>query len=906
MLQIKNIRKEYQTGELVQTALDGVSLNLRDSEFVAILGPSGSGKTTFLNIIGGLDHYDAGDIIINGISTKKYTDRDWDSYRNHTIGFVFQSYNLIPHQTILSNVELALTISGISKSERTERAKSALEDVGLGEHIHKKPNQLSGGQMQRVAIARSLVNNPDILLADEPTGALDTETSLQIMELLKEVAKDRLVIMVTHNPELAEEYANRVVNLKDGQIIDDTNPFDIEELEQTPPKHENMGKASMSFLTALSLSFNNLKTKKARTLLTAFAGSIGIIGISLIMSLSNGVSTYIEDIQRDTMSSYPISIEAQSMDLSSFMSDSNPNEIANTEVDHELDGIYSNSVGLEMASTVTMSMKENNLTEFKRYLDNTDNDIHNYLGENGITYSYDIKFDVFAYDSEEELVNTDGSSFESKVKRDFPGGPPAIIDRTENTPRNFEELMPGTDEDLISNVVKDSYEVLEGQWPKKYDEVILMLDENNEISTRALYELGILPAAEYEELLEKMDAGEEIDIEDHKWNYEDMINETFYLVPSSDFFIENENGLFDDVSEDEESVQEIVENNGIELKVVGIVRPIEDATYSGFTGYVGYTKALTEYLIEYVDHSEVVQAQEETPDINVLNGVEFSPADDQTKINDTVKYLSNLSISEKAEMMRVIFAAMTVDNPEMEQMMMMGEVELAAYLDQYLMNPEDEDLLNIYDNYISSGNYDDNMATFGVVSLDAPSMINIYADRFEDKDAIALEIEKYNEEASEENQITYTDFVALLMSSITTIINVISYVLVAFVAVSLVVSSIMIGIITYISVMERTKEIGILRAIGASKSNISQIFNAETFIIGLLSGVLGIGITSLLLIPGNSIIHSLTGITTINASLPIGTAVALVGLSLILSLIAGIIPSRKAAESDPVIALRSE
>lgn len=905
MLQIQNIKKEYQTGELVQTALDGVSLNLRDSEFVAILGPSGSGKTTFLNIIGGLDRYDAGDIIINGISTRKYTDRDWDSYRNHTIGFVFQSYNLIPHQTILSNVELALTISGISKSERKERAKSALEDVGLGEHIHKRPNQMSGGQMQRVAIARSLVNNPDILLADEPTGALDTETSLQIMELLKEVAKDRLVIMVTHNPELAEKYANRVVNLQDGQIIDDTNPFEIEELEQTPPKHENMGKASMSFLTALSLSFNNLKTKKARTLLTAFAGSIGIIGISLIMSLSNGVSTYIEDIQRDTMSSYPISIEAQSMDLSSFISGSNPNETANTEVDHDLDGIYSNSAGLEMASTVTMSIKENNLTEFKKYLDDTDNDIHNYLGENGITYSYDVKFDVFANDSDEELINTDGSSFESKVETNFTAGPPAIIDGAGNTPGNFEELMPGANEDVISNVVKDSYEVLEGKWPQEYDEVVLMLDENNEISTQALYELGFLPAAEYEELLEKMDAGEEIEIEDHKWNYQDMINQNFYLVPSSDYFVENENGLFDDISEDEEQVQELVEN-GIELNIVGIARPIEDATYSGFTGYVGYTKELTEHLIEYVDNSEVVQAQEETPDINVTNGVKFAPADDQTKINDTVEYLSNLSISEKAEMMRVILASMATDNPEMGQMMMMGEVELAAYLDQYLTDPEDEDLLRIYDNYISSGNYDDNMAAFGVVSLDAPSMINIYADRFEDKDAIALEIEKYNEGVSDENQITYTDLVALLMSSITTIINVISYVLIAFVAVSLVVSSIMIGIITYISVMERTKEIGILRAIGASKSNISQIFNAETFIIGLLSGVLGVGITSLLLIPTNSIIHSLTGITTINASLPIGTAVALIGLSLILSLIAGIIPSRKAAKSDPVIALRSE
>lgn len=906
MLQIQNIHKQYKTGDLVQSALDGVSLNLRDNEFVAILGPSGSGKTTLLNIIGGLDRYDSGDLIINGISTKKYKDRDWDSYRNHTIGFVFQSYNLIPHQSVLANVELALTISGISKSERKRRAKEALTQVGLGEQIHKKPNQMSGGQMQRVAIARALVNNPDILLADEPTGALDTETSVQVMELLKEVAKDRLVIMVTHNPELAQEYANRIVKLRDGKIIDDSNPFEVDNSHLKEPEHKNMGKSSMSLLTALSLSFNNLRTKKARTILTSFAGSIGIIGVALILSISTGVNNYIANIQKDTMSSYPITIDAQSMDLSSLIATGSSSE--KSKSDHGLDRIYGDSSNLEMASSMTTSIKENNLTDFKKYLDNPDSKIQQYLGSNGVIYSYNVQFDAFAYDPEETLINTDGSAFNTSGSSPMMGmsGDVSMGMGTANSSNNFEELMPGSENTAISEAVTDNYTVLYGDWPKAYDEVIIMLNENNEISTSALYELGILPASEYKGILEKLNKGEEVEIPEHSWTYEEICSQTFYLIPASDYYVENANGLFEDVSDDKAALDELIKNS-VQLKVTGAARLNEDASYSSFSGSIGYTKALTDYLIDHANNSPVVKAQEAKPDINVVNGMTFSPQDDQAKITDTIEYLEDMSISDKAKMCKEILSSAYGDNAQMsEQLMTMTEVELAATLDQYLQNPDDETLLSIYNAYISAGSYDENMNTFGMISLDAPSSINIYADSFEDKDAISDCIDDYNASVSEENQITYTDFVALLMSSVTTIVNVISYVLIAFVAVSLVVSSIMIGIITFISVLERTKEIGILRAIGASKRNISQVFNAETFIIGLLSGLIGVGVTLILLIPGNAIIHAVTGTTSVNAALPVASAIILILLSMGLTLIAGLIPSKKAAKKDPVIALRSE
>lgn len=925
MLQIQKISKKYITGDLVQTALNEVSLNLRDSEFVAILGPSGSGKTTLLNIIGGLDRYDSGDLIINGISTKKYKDRDWDSYRNHTIGFVFQSYNLIPHQTVLSNVELALTISGISKAERKKRAIEALEKVGLGKQLHKKPNQMSGGQMQRVAIARALVNDPEILLADEPTGALDSETSIQVMDLLKEVAKDRLVVMVTHNPELAEEYANRIVKVKDGHIISDSNPYEIDIKNMAPPKHENMGKASMSLLTALSLSFNNLKTKKGRTLLTAFAGSIGIIGIALILSLSNGVNTYIDNIQKDTMTSYPISIEAETIDISSIMSSGGPTPGKPSDVNHDLNAIYSNGSGIEMASTMTSSFTENNLTEFKKYLDNPDSEINQYVGENGIIYSYDTKFGVYTKDSEGTFVNTDGSTLTDKNSSSttmtgisaMSSMPISKISGFSSSSNNFKELLPGKDGASVSDAIKDSYDLLYGDWPTAYDEVILTLDQNNEISATTLYQLGILPSAEYKELMTKIENGEEIKLESKSWKYEDICNQEFYMIPDCDTYISNGNGTFTSIKDNVNEMEKLLDN-AIKLKITGVVRPKEDAKNASITSAIGYTKALTDYIIEYTDNSEVVKAQKESSTINVLNGMEFSPSSDDEKIADAKKYLEELGVFDKANLFKTMMYSMqSTSNVEDEgistsmqagtpDISTMSEEQLAAMLDEYLKSPDDDTLLKIYDAYISTGSYDDNMTTFGVVSLDAPSSISIYTDSFENKEAISDCIEDYNSTANEEDQISYTDYIGILLSSITTIIDVISYVLIAFVAVSLIVSSIMIGIITFISVMERTKEIGILRAIGASKHNISQVFNAETFIIGLCSGLLGVGISALLLIPINSIIHSVLNLDTINASLPLSSAIGLIILSMILTIIGGFVPAKKAAKKDPVTALRTE
>ncbi len=548
MLQIKNVNKEYIVGDLKQQALDNVSLNLRKNEFVAILGPSGSGKTTLLNIIGGLDRYTSGDLIINGISTKKYKDKDWDSYRNHTIGFVFQSYNLIPHQTILSNVELALTISGVKKSERKKRAIKALEEVGLKEHIHKKPNQLSGGQMQRVAIARALINNPDILLADEPTGALDSETSVQVMELLKEVAKDRLVVMVTHNPELAKKYATRIVTLKDGVITSDSDPY--EKKEQDIIEYKNLGKSSMSYFTALSLSFNNLKTKALRTLLTSFAGSIGIIGIALILALSTGVNAYIDSIQKSTMASYPITIEAKSVDISSLI-ETNKESINDSEDTHKLDGVYLSGRELELASTMTTSIQKNNLTKFKEYLDNENSEIHNYVGENGIIYSYATNFDVYSFDPDGVLVNTDGTTLDENKAKTMENMSAMSEMNSMMSFSNFEELLPGREENTISQAVKDNYQLIHGNWPKNYNEIVLILDKNNEIPATTLYELGILPSKEYKELLKKIEAGEEVKVDNKKLEYSEITDKTLYLVPACDNYSKNSNGNYEKISEDE-------------------------------------------------------------------------------------------------------------------------------------------------------------------------------------------------------------------------------------------------------------------------------------------------------------------------------------------------------------------
>lgn len=913
MLQIENISKKYVTGDLVQQALKNVSLTLRDNEFVAILGPSGSGKTTLLNVIGGLDRYDSGDLIINGISTQKYKDRDWDSYRNHTIGFVFQSYNLIPHQTVLSNVELALTISGISKSERRKRAKKALEEVGLGDQIHKKPNQMSGGQMQRVAIARALVNNPDILLADEPTGALDTETSIQVMELLKQVAKDRLVVMVTHNPELAEEYANRIVRLKDGEITDDTNPYVVEKLKVEKPQHKNMGKSSMSIFTSLALSFNNLKTKKGRTLLTSFAGSIGIIGIALILALSNGVNNYIADVQKDTMTSYPITINAQDMDLTSVMNDGQSAAVEKENVDHKKDKVYSNTTDLEMTSSMTSSVSENNLTKFKEYIDDKDSEINKYIGENGVVYSYDTSFGVYSYDPNKKLVNSDGSSF--KTEKDNSNSTfsqmtsmsSQMTSMMGGSKNGFSELMPGKGDNLVSGAVKENYDLLYGHYPEKYNEVVLVLDTNNEIRSTDLYKLGLLPAKEYEKYMDEINKGKKVNPDTSKWSYEDACKHSFYLIPACDYYEKTSNGTYKNISDDDQKMNKILKNNAIKLKISGVIR-LKDSDNRIISQPVGYTQALTKYIIDYTNKSDVVKAQKKSKDVNILSNMRFAPDGKKEKIADAKKYLNGLGVSEKAKLCKNIMNSVYGNDKQMQsQLANLTEEQLASSLDQFVKNnPDDKVMLNIYDTYISPGSYDDNMKEFGVVDLATPSSINIYVDSFEDKDGIRTAVDNYNNGAREKDKISYTDYVALLMSSVTTIINVISYILIAFVAVSLIVSSIMIGIITYISVLERTKEIGILRAIGASKRNISQVFNAETFIIGLCSGIIGIGLSELILIPSNAIIHSLMGTTDVNATIPIVAGIVLVVISVLLTLIGGLIPAKKAAKKDPVIALRSE
>ncbi|MCQ2534557.1 MAG: ABC transporter ATP-binding protein/permease [Clostridia bacterium] len=901
MLQIKNIKKEYKTGDLVQKALDDVSVNLRDNEFVAILGPSGSGKTTLLNIIGGLDRYDSGDLIINNISTKNYKDRDWDSYRNHTIGFVFQSYYLIPHQTVLANVELALTISGISKAERRERAKKALEEVGLGEQMYKKPTQMSGGQMQRVAIARALVNNPDILLADEPTGALDTKTSVQVMDLLKEVAKDRLVVMVTHNPELAEEYATRIIRLKDGKITDDSNPYIPEKEPEEVLENHNMGKSSMSVGMALSLSFNNLKTKIARTLLTSFAGSIGIIGIALILSLSTGVNTYIEDIQRDTMTSYPIQIQEQTMDLSQLFAQGRETEeeMASTE-EHELDAVYSNSRQLEMASNMASSITKNNLTLFKQYLDDENSEIHKYLTDNGIVYSYNTVFYVYAYDNEGVFFNTNPFSGGQTINS---GMGTYTMQTTRN--ENFSEMLPGIGDNMVSQEIIDNYDVVYGNWPTKYDEVVLVINPNNEVSLGALYELGYLSHEEYTKLTNDFVNLEEMEFENVVLQYDEILNHSFYLMTASDMYEKNEEGNFDCFDTDIKAIEDHV-NNGVELHIVGIIRPVDRESASIYST-IAYTNKLTQYMVEHTQESPVVVAQMANKDVNVLSGYNFSAASDDEKVDVAKNYLLSMEDTEKVAMLMATIEQFGDAAAEMkEQMMALSEAELVATFDSSIDQMEDKDLIGLYDEFIGGGSYDRNMESFGYVDADCPSSISLYTNSFENKDKIADCITEYNNTHSEDDKIVYTDYVGLLLSSVTTIINVISYVLIAFVAVSLVVSSIMIGIITYISVLERTKEIGILRAIGASKKNISLVFNAETLIIGLCSGLMGVIVSWLLLIPGNMLIHYIGDTNNVNAVLPISAALILTALSTILTVIGGLIPSKKAAKMDPVAALRTE
>lgn len=909
MLELKKLVKTYVVGETRQDALKQVSISFRHNEFVSILGQSGSGKTTLLNMIGGLDRYDSGDIIINGVSTKKYKDSDWNYYRNNSIGFVFQSYNLIPHQTVLANVEMALTLAGVSKKERRERAVAVLRKVGLEAHIHKKPNQMSGGQMQRVAIARALINNPDILLADEPTGALDSETSIQIMELLKEIAKDKLVIMVTHNPELASQYSTRIVKLLDGKIVSDTMPFEEKEATEQLAKRK---KISMSFLTALSLSFHNLRTKKGRTLLTSFAGSIGIIGIALILALSTGMNTYITNIQKDTMTAYPITIQEQSIDLSSAMG--MRNEIVGTaqgrmeEVEWK-NGVYADYKDLEANQMIASNVVENNLTDFKKYLDDPESEIHAHLGENGIVYTYNVSFRVYSYDAEGRFIDSD-TELEETAPVTMQNGQSSILSNLKNTvlgtedsrAQNFVELMPGTGDTTISPVVTDNYELLYGAWPERYDEVVLVLDKNNSISASVLYQLGLMTEEQYDAVSEQIADGETA--EALRLDYADVLKHEFYLVTACDHYEKNENGTFSYI-DDSGMYEEKLMERAIPLKITGILRPMEDAENTSISANVAYTSSLTDYMISHTDASEIVKAQEKETEMNVMTGMKFESPDDHAKAEDAKQYLSNLGVSEKASFYTLMQYYANAGAAGTGQMM--EESEMAAALDMWLANqPEEAVLQKVYEEYIAGATYEENMKAFGKVSYDAPSAISIYADSFEAKDAIADCIEAYNETAGEEDAITYTDYVAMLTSSITTIIDGISYVLVAFVAISLVVSCIMIGIITHISVMERTKEIGILRALGASKKNISQVFNAETFIIGCCAGMIGIGISLAAILPINRIIQRLSGIPDLRALLPLPYAALLILLSIVITILGGLLPAKKAAKKDPVQALRTE
>lgn len=858
MLELKRIIKDYDSGNEVVHALRGITLSFRENEFVSILGQSGCGKTTLLNIVGGLDHYTSGDLVINGKSTKDFTDRDWDEYRNHSIGFVFQSYNLIPHQNVLSNVELALTLSGVSKEERRQRARAVLEKVGLGDQLYKKPSQMSGGQMQRVAIARALVNDPDILLADEPTGALDSATSVQIMELLKEIAKDKLVIMVTHNPQLADAYSTRIIRLLDGAIVDDSDPFDAAALEE---KKEGVrkGRPSMSFVTALSLSLNNLMTKKARTFLTAFAGSIGIIGIALILSLSNGVQTYIDSVERDTLSSYPITIEDSSMDMSVMMETMmGLNDEADTHAD---DNIYSKAMIKDILETMSDKMENNNLQAFKDYLESEDSTIDDHA--KAIEYSYDLQMNVYNTNSDAGLVQVSpnqllddlGFSTMTQLSESFMGSNASSQNEVWNKLPESETLR------------EEEYDLIEGHWPSAYNEVVLAVDENREITDYALYALGRMDPQEVVDSFESLQEGGEVSLSDPtSYTPQELLGMEFQLVLSSDLY-RNVNGIWIDMSEDEDFVQEAADN-GETMRVVGIITPSEGSSKREVGG-IYYTSALEEHVIEQAEASEIVKEQREHPDINVFTQTAFGEDEE--------------------------FDITTLTPQQQMQFASMSQQELAQYMADYSEN--------------RNATYEGNLERLGVVDLDTPSSISIYANTFEDKEMISQLIEDYNltqqENGDDTNVITYNDIVGTMMESVTSIIDMISYVLMAFVSVSLIVSSIMIGIITYISVLERTKEIGILRAIGASKKDISHVFNAEAFIIGLISGLLGIIVTLILDLPISMIVEHLTGVANI-AMLPVAGGVILVLISLALTTIAGLIPSRIASKKDPVEALRSE
>ena len=848
MLELKKISKVYKLENFKQKALDNISINFRNCEFVSILGPSGSGKTTLLNIIGGLDNYTSGDLIINGISTKKYNDRDWDTYRNHKIGFVFQSYNLITHQTILSNVELALTLSGVKSKERKKRAKDALKKVGLIEHINKKPNQLSGGQMQRVAIARALVNNPDILLADEPTGALDSKTSVQIMNLLKEVAKDRLVIMVTHNSDLAEKYSTRIIDLKDGEIKGDTNPYNKSDENNETTKDK---KTNMNFLTALSLSLNNLMTKKGRTILTAFAGSIGIIGIALILSLSSGVQNYINRVQEETLTSYPLMIEDNSVDLTSVMTEQ-MDKLKKDENAKQSNKIYSNNMMTDTLSIMSSKVQSNNLKFFKEYIEKN-KEINKYT--TSIDYKYNIELQLYKSDIEDKIVKVNPNTILSTM---------GITDMQASYFMFKDVFSEIIDNDELNNQM---YEIVSGRMPKNYNEVILVVDKNNRISDYVLYALGLKDQQELKDMFEKVRKGEKVVTTDTSYEYSELIGLKFKLLLNTDYY-EKVNGLWIDKSEDEEFLREKLKDSE-EITIVGIIKPNKDSAVTSSTlGGILYTDSLEKHVLKKVEDSQIIKEQKQNPEINIITGLEFS--NEEFNINDLSfeqqMYLSSLNQEELAEV-------------------------ITKYKESYSLT------------------YEKVLEKLGSIDLDNPSGIYIYAKDFESKDAIKNIINDYNEQqrknSKEANVINYNDVVGMLMSSVTDIVDIISYVLISFVSISLVVSSIMIGIITYISVLERTKEIGILRAIGASKKDVSRVFNAETLIIGFTSGVFGILITVLLNIPINIIIKKLTGVSNIT-QLPLNGAIILIMISVILTIIAGLIPAKLASKKDPVESLRSE
>lgn len=895
MLELNDIKKDYVSGSTTVSALKGINLRFRDCEFVSILGQSGCGKTTMLNIIGGLDKYTSGDLKINGVSTKNYKDRDWDFYRNNSIGFVFQSYNLIPHQTVLSNVELALTLSGVSKAERKKRAIEALEKVGLGEQIHKKPNQMSGGQMQRVAIARALVNNPDILLADEPTGALDTETSVQIMELLKEISKDRLIIMVTHNPELAKDYSTRIVRLLDGVITDDSNPYSLEDMEadikakeaakvkaseKKTKKSGKKQKTSMSFFTALSLSFNNLMTKKTRTILTAFAGSIGIIGIAMILSISNGIQLYIDRVQRDTLSSYPITLQAESIDISSMVSSMTGN--SDSEEHEDKTKIYSNDIMGDMINTMVKEVKSNNLSEFKKYIENGGSDIKSYVSD--IQYSYDVPLNIYMKDTSNGVEQLNPSTMFDSIYG-------------EGATSTSSAMSSGMGMGMFSNssvwnqllgnqqVLDEQYDVLAGHWPENYNEVVLVADKNNEVDDYTLYSLGLKDPEEVRTLFKKMMVGESYETEkDTSYTFDEILDTEFKLVMPTDMYKYNDvTGTWDDYSKDDKYMTNVV-NNGTDIKVCGIIRPNDDAVSTSISSGIGYTAKLTEYIIEQVKNSEIAKAQLADTSVDVFTGVPFdNDRNTEITMDDVNAYMATLSPEESAQMQ-----AMTSGMSD-DQILQLFSASLKART--------------------TDATLDSNKSKLGITDLDTPSQIDIYATDFDSKEKVQNIIMDYNklqqDDGKEENVINYTDYVGIMMSSVSTIINAISYVLIAFVAISLIVSSIMIGIITYISVLERTKEIGVLRSIGASKKDVSRIFNAETLIEGFVSGALGIVVTLLLCIPANALIKHLTDISNV-AQLPVAGGVILIIISMFLTFIAGLIPAKLAAKKDPVVALRSE